>query len=162
MRQLHVLCNKYLSTLFWYHGLTGWWWYCLSPIKAIAWVFQLCTGHWQQLSQRGVNCREHSCEYGQLQATRQNKELNFNDAQLLDSHQNLALTLKGGPWQSHRDKRLWNHMSSLYVILLYNVFVTIWCKDNKQIFDSNSLKGGLVRWSNYSTCYAFVDGFCVC
>ena len=25
-------------------------------------------------------------------------------------------------------------MSSLYVILLYNLFVTIWCKDNKQIF----------------------------
>jgi len=25
-------------------------------------------------------------------------------------------------------------MSSLYVILLYNLFITIWCKDNKQIF----------------------------
>ena len=25
-------------------------------------------------------------------------------------------------------------MSSLYVILLYNLFVTIWCKDNKLIF----------------------------
>ena len=40
------------------------------------------------------------------------------------------------PWQSHRDKRLWNHMSSLYVILFCNLFVTIWCKDNKQIFYS--------------------------
>ena len=32
--------------------------------------------------------------------------------------------------QSHGDKYLGNHMSSLYVILLYNVFVTISCKDN--------------------------------
>ena len=38
------------------------------------------------------------------------------------------------PWQSHRDKRLWNRISSLYVILLYNLFVPIWCKDNKLIF----------------------------
>ena len=40
------------------------------------------------------------------------------------------------PYQPHRYKRLWNHMSSLYVVLLYNLFVTIWCKDNKQIFYS--------------------------
>jgi len=35
--------------------------------------------------------------------------------------------------QSHRDKYFWNFMSSLYVILFCNFYVTIWCKDNKLI-----------------------------
>ena len=48
---------------------------------------------------------------------------------------NLLRALTPLSWQSHRDKRLWNHMSSLYVILLYNLFVIIWYNDNKLIFD---------------------------
>ena len=32
-------------------------------------------------------------------------------------------------------KRLWNHMPSLYVILLYNfILLLFWCKENKLIF----------------------------
>ena len=35
--------------------------------------------------------------------------------------------------QSHRDKCFWNFMSSLYIVLFCNFYVTIWCKDNKLI-----------------------------
>ena len=61
------------------------------------------------------------------------------------------------PWKSHVFfcfsilKKIINrfsiyHMSSLYAILLYSLFVTIWCKDNKQIFSlSRSLPR--VKWT---------------
>ena len=35
--------------------------------------------------------------------------------------------------QSHRDKCFLNFMSSLYIVLFCNFYVTIWCKDNKLI-----------------------------
>ena len=37
------------------------------------------------------------------------------------------------PWKFHNDKCFWNHIFFL-CHLLYNLFVTIWCKNNKLIF----------------------------